>query len=73
MSFKRFLIWSSGVTVVLRSKNIYAILVEGIYGEQSSEIILNLDQWFRCPSKKKFTDGRQMKSDHNSSPLAQVS
>ena len=27
------------------------------YGEQSSEIILNLDKWFRrrCHSKKKFT------------------
>ena len=37
------------------------------YGKQSCEIILYLDKWFRGPSKKKFTAGRQMKGDHNSS------
>ena len=36
-------------------------------GEYSCEIILDLDQWFRrrCLLKKKFTDGRWTKTDHN--------
>ena len=42
---------------------------KGHYGEHSCEIILNLDQWFRCRLKKKFAqDGRHTKTDHNSSP-----
>ena len=47
------------------------------YEEQFCEIILNLGKWFRrrCRLKKVYgqtdgrtTDGRQTKTDHNSSP-----
>ena len=36
--------------------------------KQFSEIILNLDQWFRriCHLKKKFTDRQRTKTDYNS-------
>ena len=39
----------------------------GYNQEQFSEIILNLDQWFRrrCHLKKKFTDGRTMDEDRS--------
>ena len=41
---------------------------KGHYGEHSCEGIINLDQLFRrCRLKKKFTDVRQTKTDHNSS------
>ena len=58
MLLKRFLILSSGGTPVLWSRTIYAILEEGIMGENSCEVILNLDQWFRRCLKKKFTDNK---------------
>ena len=47
----------------------------GHYRENSCEIILNLDAWFRrrYRLKQKFTAGSCMKSDHNNSPLSQVS
>ena len=69
MSFKRFLILSSGCPHVWWSGTIDAILAKGIiYGEHLSEIILNLDQWFRrCHLKKKFTAECRTKTDHNSS------
>ena len=64
MSFKRFLIKSSGCPSVQWSGTIYAILVEGIMGTTHCEIILELDRWFRrcCLNKKKsqmdgWTDG----------------
>ena len=45
------------------------------YEEHSCEVILNLDKWFRrrCRLKKKCTDARWTKLDHNSSPSAQAS
>ena len=46
---------------------------KGHYGEHSCEGIINLDQLFRrCRLKKKLTNARQTKTDHNSSPSAQV-
>ena len=62
MSFKRFLIWSSGSPPVRWSRTIHAILKKGHHREHSCEVIWNLDQWFRrrCHLKKKFThDQRQ--------------
>ena len=57
---KIFLILSSGGPHVQRSGTVCAILVEGIMGEHSCEIILNLDLWFRMGClKKKFTDDAQ--------------
>ena len=38
----------------LAESTICANLV-GHYGEHSCEIIFNLDQWFRCDLKKRFT------------------
>ena len=35
------------------------------YGEHSCEVILNLDQWFRCGLKKDYA--HRTKIDHNSS------
>ena len=43
MSFKIFLIWSSGGPCVRWSRVIYAILVEGIIGNIHVKVILNLD------------------------------
>ena len=50
ISFKDFLIYSSGVHFVYQSGTNCAILVEGIM-RNISEIILNLDQLFRCHFK----------------------
>ena len=47
MSFKIFLIWSSGSPFVQWSGTICAILVESIMRNNSEKNILNLDQWCR--------------------------
>ena len=47
ISFKRFLIWSSGSALVCRSIAICSILVAGIKGNNSVKYFFNLDQWFR--------------------------
>ena len=73
MSFNRFLIWSSGSPRVQWSETIYHLCNFGRrhYGEQTCEVILNLDQWFRrrCPYKEKVYT-RRTKTDHNSSHWA---
>ena len=60
MSYKIFLIWSSGCPVPMGG-TIYTIFESGHYEEHSREFILNLDQWFR--RKMPFTEnvyGRTM-------------
>ena len=72
MSFKKILIhrafWRP---LCLVEQNHLCNFGRGHYGEPSCEVILNLDQWFRrrCHLKKRlWTDARQTKTDHNSSP-----
>ena len=55
MSFKIFLIWSSGGPPVQWSGTIYAILKEDIIGN----IHVKLFEFKRCGSKIKFTHDRQ--------------
>ena len=62
MSFKRFLIWSSGDPPVRWSGAIYVILKEGIIGNNHVKL-RNLDQWFRRCLKKKFMDGLTTNKD----------
>ena len=72
MSFKRFLIWSSGGPPVQLSGTIYMILKKGIIGN----IHVNLDEiWtsgsgdvIERKSLQTITEGRRTKTDHNSSP-----
>ena len=52
MSFKTFLIFSSGGHFIQPSKNGLCNLSRGYYEKHFCEIILNLDQWFRrCLNK----------------------
>ena len=57
MCFKDFLFWTLGSQFVLCIGTICAVLVEAHYGKNTSEIILNLDQWFRRYVLKIFYSG----------------
>ena len=62
MSFKRFLIWSSGDPPVQWSRTIYAILNEGIMGNIHVKLYGSGEMSFK---EKVY---RQTKTDHNTSP-----
>ena len=73
MSFKRFLIWSSGLALMFSGSEPFMQFGRGHHGEHSCEIILYLDQWFRrrcCLKKSLRTESQWTKTDHNSSPWA---
>ena len=69
MSFKRFLIWSSGGPPVPWSQTIFAILKEGIMGNSHVKLY---EIWTGGSVKKSLqtTDTQQTKTDHNSSSCA---
>ena len=68
MSFKRFLIWNSGGPPVPWSGTILAILKEGIMGNIHVKLYEILTSGSEGDVvKKKFTDGQQTKTYHNSS------
>ena len=54
MSFKIFLIWSSGSLPVQWSRTIYPTLIKSHHGEYSCEVIWNLDQCFRRRCRLKY-------------------
>ena len=71
MSFKRFLIWSSGGPPVQWSGNNYAILKQGIMGNIHVKLyeIWTSGTGGNFFSRKKLTDDRRrMKTNHYNSP-----
>ena len=71
MSFKRFLVWSSGGPPVQWSGTIYAILKEGIMGDiyvKLYEIEPVVQEILFKEKVNGWTDDGGTKTDHNSSP-----